>query len=1017
MKKVLFTLAALLSLVSAIAQEGEIIYTDYEPNLHVYTPYSFYSMDVDLDFDSIPDVQLYFNRLEPAVSDYAILAINDDFEIAQCLEGDVIPDLEYWASEQSLYFESQSMYAFRQQKGNGYCYGWIRAYCGIGNNQGVFLDAFAYCNVVNYPLRWGQTELPDDAQWNQMLSPVGDVGVSTLVTYDNKSYVCNDYSGTFVKETLDAPWKNIGQKSVKQGLVEDGILYGLVNKSVVRMALDSVDDSYSVIHRNGFDFVKSDGTYLYGGNQNDGFVRMLKDGSNFEIYSEGLPGDSVYMILEPYYHFVTAVYDATYLDGYYYCITEKGIYRCSEELNEPWQYANQGLADTCATLITQANGVLYAAIGDTLYSRTAETEYWQNINSYCMNNAHADITTVCVFNGRLYVGYNDGIVSVFDGTYSLRGSKVTHLTCFEGYLIAGTDTEGTFRQMDQFCARWQNANLGFAGSPLQDLVRTQNSILAADKSTKTIYRLESFGAWENVTPDLCEMESLGSLVSDGQTLYFSFKSSDTNRHVVFSNDLGETWQEMLSLPSFANQTYDPIRIKALGNALYAWYKNLIAYTVDFGQTWQELTVPSNNLPSQINISDLEACGQHVFVAESSERKLYRTDGDNLTQLEVQGLPDAEIRKLVSFNEALYAFLENGICFVSHDLGNSFSNANAPESLSEVTDSETIPNGLLVSTTNGIFGLNNDGSWAAFNEGMSDKNSSSIAVCNDMVYATIRQQGVWYRNLSHFCWPNYEAGSEWFYEILNDDGSITYQHLQCSNDTVIENKRPKIIIRSNTLYDEKMGTVVTHEYVYEENGIVYWWNKTLNEFTVLYNLNAEAGDEWQIKVGTETITVHVDAVDDYDYEGRTYKMLQVSDENDVFSGTIVCGIGHLTSFFPERLMSKSGNYRVEGMRCYWKDGELVFKYGDKDCDEIYIELHNGIEESDNQTFSVYPNPAKGFITIETEEENAVYEIVNIMGQTVFSGSLNGAKQVNVSGLSDGMYFIKVGQKTVKFVVGK
>lgn len=258
-------------------------------------------------------------------------------------------------------------------------------------------------------------------------------------------------------------------------------------------------------------------------------------------------------------------------------------------------------------------------------------------------------------------------------------------------------------------------------------------------------------------------------------------------------------------------------------------------------------------------------------------------------------------------------------------------------------------------------------------------------------------------------------SEWFYEIQNGDGSITYQHLQCSNDTVIENKRPKIIIRSNTLYDEKQSTTVTHEYVYEENGIVYWWNKTLNEFTVLYNLNAEAGDEWQIRVGTETITVHVDAVDDYDYEGRTYKMLQVSDEDDVFGGTIVCGIGHLTSFFPERLMSK--NYRVEGMRCYWKDGELVFKYGDKDCDEVYIELHSGVEDLDNQSFRIYPNPAKGCINVETTEENANYEIVNIMGQTVLSGSLNGAKQISLDGLSDGMYFIKVGQKTEKFVVGK
>lgn len=160
MKKVLFTLFALLSIMSAIAQEGEIIYTDYEPDLHVYNSSSHYSMDVDLDFDSIADIQLYFDRPGSASSYYAILAINDDFEIAQCSEGDLIPDLEEWTTERHLDFEGQlNSYAFRQQKENGYCYGWIRAYCGIGNNQGVFLDAFAYCNVVNYPLRWGQENI------------------------------------------------------------------------------------------------------------------------------------------------------------------------------------------------------------------------------------------------------------------------------------------------------------------------------------------------------------------------------------------------------------------------------------------------------------------------------------------------------------------------------------------------------------------------------------------------------------------------------------------------------------------------------------------------------------------------------------------------------------------------------------------------------------------------------------------------------------------------------------------
>ena len=87
--------------------------------------------------------------------------------------------------------------------------------------------------------------------------------------------------------------------------------------------------------------------------------------------------------------------------------------------------------------------------------------------------------------------------------------------------------------------------------------------------------------------------------------------------------------------------------------------------------------------------------------------------------------------------------------------------------------------------------------------------------------------------------------EWYYEIQNDDGSITYQHLEYAADTTIGNERPKIIIRSNTHYDRDIWTEVTHEYVYEENGKVYWWNKELEEFTVLYDLAANAGDEWEI----------------------------------------------------------------------------------------------------------------------------------------------------------------------------
>ena len=274
-------------------------------------------------------------------------------------------------------------------------------------------------------------------------------------------------------------------------------------------------------------------------------------------------------------------------------------------------------------------------------------------------------------------------------------------------------------------------------------------------------------------------------------------------------------------------------------------------------------------------------------------------------------------------------------------------------------------------------------------------------------------------------------TEWYYEIHNDDGSITYQYLMYASDSTINHKDVKIIIRTNTLYDKGAHTEVTREYIFEENGKVYWWNPTLQEFTVLYNLGAQPGDSWVIKVGTDSITMQVDAVEQMEYEGTTYTMLQVSDEGDLFSGAIVCGIGHMTSFFPERLMTRSKNYRVEGIRCYWRDGELVFKHGDRDCDEVYQEYHNGIEEDDpstgSGTLTVYPNPTDGILNVRLPNPPAPFErgicdspteyrIRDLMGQTLMSGIITtDNQQIDVSNLSQGMYFISIGNLARKFVV--
>ena len=263
------------------------------------------------------------------------------------------------------------------------------------------------------------------------------------------------------------------------------------------------------------------------------------------------------------------------------------------------------------------------------------------------------------------------------------------------------------------------------------------------------------------------------------------------------------------------------------------------------------------------------------------------------------------------------------------------------------------------------------------------------------------------------------GSEWYYEIVDENGNITYQHLEYTADTTVNHKDVQIIIRTNTLYDKGEHQEVTREYLYMEDNLVYWWNSELEEFTVLYDLSAQQGDSWVIKVGTETLTMHVDAVNQYYYEGQLFKMLRVSDEDDLFGGTIVCGVGHLSSFFPERLMTRGKDYRVHGLRCYWNYGNLLFTVDRDNCDAIYVNLHNGIEEPTAVQFAIYPNPTNGILTIHHSSFRIPYSsfrITNLMGQTILSGQITAEnQQIDVSNLPEGMYFITIGEGTRKFVL--
>ena len=79
--------------------------------------------------------------------------------------------------------------------------------------------------------------------------------------------------------------------------------------------------------------------------------------------------------------------------------------------------------------------------------------------------------------------------------------------------------------------------------------------------------------------------------------------------------------------------------------------------------------------------------------------------------------------------------------------------------------------------------------------------------------------------------------------------------------------------------------------------------------------------------------------------------------------------------------------------------------------------DGIDETaDENSFLIYPIPSSSVLYVLSNKIAEDYRIINLMGQSVLSGKITSEnQQIDISILSNGIYFIKIDEKSVKFVV--
>lgn len=168
MKKHLTLAALLVAALGLKAQQGEIIYRDFEPDSLLVLWSGNNSMTIDLDGEGTSDIEMYYTI---GLIGMAIPYINslkpDSLELCLIDSVNIIPNCEEWNTFLDWWIVyANDRYAFRYKHNDGYLYGWFETFVkeiSEDSKRVVHwgLDRAAFCTIPNYPLVWGQTELMD----------------------------------------------------------------------------------------------------------------------------------------------------------------------------------------------------------------------------------------------------------------------------------------------------------------------------------------------------------------------------------------------------------------------------------------------------------------------------------------------------------------------------------------------------------------------------------------------------------------------------------------------------------------------------------------------------------------------------------------------------------------------------------------------------------------------------------------------------------------------------------------
>jgi len=238
---------------------------------------------------------------------------------------------------------------------------------------------------------------------------------------------------------------------------------------------------------------------------------------------------------------------------------------------------------------------------------------------------------------------------------------------------------------------------------------------------------------------------------------------------------------------------------------------------------------------------------------------------------------------------------------------------------------------------------------------------------------------------------------------HDDEAYRFRKYALTDeDTVIENQIYKRLYSfTDIVFDSTTATCIGGLRENEQKQVFYR-GSTINK--MIYDFSLSIGDTVYDSENPDFIFT-VDNIDTLNYNGIQRKKFTIQTFGQI-AGIWIEGIGNYEGLFYSFHTNTAHDWG--NTRCYTHNGDLLYsnlRYGAYDCITPLMSIDD-ISLQDN-SITLYPNPANSNVNISSENVINSIELFNSLGQSVYNTNVKSREKIiDINSLSKGVYVIGV-----------